>query len=42
MYHEIENDHENSQPIEHEHEIIWLGDDFQSGFNLNDKDYDLN
>jgi hypothetical protein len=42
MYHEIENDHENSQPIEHEHEIIWLGDDSQSGLKLNDSYYDLN
>jgi len=42
MYHEIENDHENSQPIEHEHEIIRLGDDSQSGFNLNDSYNDLN
>jgi hypothetical protein len=42
MYHEIENDHENSQHIECEHEIIWLGDDSQSGLNLNDSYYDLN
>ncbi len=29
MYHEIENDHENSQPIEHEHDFIQLRNDSQ-------------
>ncbi len=42
MYHENENDHENTQPIEHEHEIIQLGEDSKSGLNLNGSYYYLN